>query len=68
MMELDKQQLVHLVCPQTGGSLHWMEDHAELWCVPSGLAYPVRDGIPVMLIAEARCLSESEVALLKERK
>ena len=62
---LDKQLLVNLVCPQTGGVLVWRPEHSELWCVASGLAYPVRDGIPVMFIEKARALSGEELETLR---
>jgi uncharacterized protein YbaR (Trm112 family) len=64
----DKKLLMSLVCPQTGGALHWVEARSELWCMPSGLAYPVREGIPIMLVDAARCLSASELASFREDK
>jgi uncharacterized protein YbaR (Trm112 family) len=64
----DKKLLMTLVCPQTGAALHWIEARSELWCIPSGLAYPVREGIPVMLVEAARCLSENEITLFREKK
>lgn len=58
---MDKRLLEILVCPVTKGSLEWHADVKELWCRASRLAYPVRDGVPVMLEDEARSLSEEEL-------
>ena len=62
---MDKRLLDILVCPVTKGSLVWDEDKQELLCKASRLAYPVRDGIPVMLEEEARPLSDDELARLR---
>lgn len=62
---MDKRLLDILVCPVTKAPLRWQPDRQELWCRASRLAYPVRDGIPVMLEEEARTLSEAEVESLK---
>ena len=62
---MDKKWLEILVCPQTGGVLHWIEQASELWCKVSGLAYPVKDGVPVMLMEKARALTASEKMLLE---
>ena len=58
---VDRRLLGILVCPQTGGQLRWVASKSELWCSASRLAYPVRDGIPVMLLDEARQLSLDEL-------
>jgi uncharacterized protein len=58
---LDKRLLDILVCPVTKAPLEWHAERAELWCRASRLAYPVRDGIPVMLEEEARPLSDEEL-------
>ncbi len=58
---MDKRLLEILVCPVTKASLEWHADVKELWCRASRLAYPVRDGVPVMLEDEARSLSEEEL-------
>ena len=58
---MDRKLLNCLVCPQTGGSLQWMEQNSELWCSSSGLAFPIRSGIPVMLIEQARLLTQEEI-------
>ncbi len=45
-----------LVCPVTRTSLIWDEERLELVSEAAGVAFPVRDGVPVMLIEEARIL------------
>jgi uncharacterized protein YbaR (Trm112 family) len=57
---IDKKLLSILVCPVSKAPLIYERDNAELVCVVSGLAYPIRDGIPVMLESEARHLSLEE--------
>lgn len=57
---LDKKLLQILVCPVTKAPLDYVESNAELICKASGLAYPVRDGIPVLLESEARVLTTDE--------
>jgi uncharacterized protein len=63
---LDPRMLEILVCPVTKASLTYKPERDELWCRASGLAYPVRDGIPVMLEAEARQLTAEERASLSK--
>ena len=48
--------LALLVCPLTRAPLRWDEERQELVSEAAGLAYPVRDGVPVMLVEEARPL------------
>ena len=57
---LDKKLLQILVCPVTKAPLDYDEAKQELFCKASGLAYPVRDGIPVLLESEARPLTADE--------
>jgi len=57
---IDKKLLAILVCPVTKAPLEYHEDLQELWCKASGLAYPIRDDIPVMLESEARQLTADE--------
>jgi uncharacterized protein YbaR (Trm112 family) len=45
-----------LVCPQTRGTLRYDAEAQELLSKSANLAYPIRDGIPVMLVDEARTL------------
>ena len=65
-MALDSKLLELLVCPVSKASLTYRKESDELWCRASGLAYPIRDGIPVMLEEEARALTQSERDSLKD--
>ncbi len=47
-----------LVCPSTGGRLTYDPDHHELVSKSANLAYPIRQGIPIMLVDEARVVEE----------
>ena len=51
---MNEELLVKLVCPLTRTSLRYDPEKKELVSEAAGLAYPVRDGVPVMLIEEAR--------------
>ena len=51
---IDPKMLELLVCPLTKGRLTYEADKNELVSEKAKLAYPVRDGIPIMLISEAR--------------
>jgi uncharacterized protein YbaR (Trm112 family) len=55
---MDKKQLEVLVCPQCNGKLDYHKQSSELVCESCQLAYPVNDGIPVMLVEEARKLDQ----------
>ena len=57
---MDKKLLSILVCPRSKASLVFDKANQELVCAASGLAYPVRDGIPVMLESEARLMTADE--------
>ncbi len=57
---LDEKLLSILVCPVSKAPLDYDAEKQELLCKASGLAYPVRDGIPVMLEEEARQLTDEE--------
>ncbi|WP_425410443.1 Trm112 family protein [Hyphococcus sp.] len=67
MSETDNQKAVDpklleiLVCPQTKGPLRYDREKAELLSKKARLAYPIRDGVPIMLPDEARNLSDDEV-------
>ncbi len=65
-MPVDSRLLELLVCPVSKTSLVYHKETDELWCRGSGLAYPIRDGIPVMLEEEARQLSDEERASLRD--
>ncbi|MEM9797210.1 MAG: Trm112 family protein [Pseudomonadota bacterium] len=54
--EHDRRMLEALVCPQTRGPLTWDAEAQELISKSAGLAYPIRGGIPIMLVDEARKL------------
>ena len=56
MNEIDPKLLEILVCPLTKGPLIYDPDAQELISEQAHLAYPIRDGIPIMLIDEARAL------------
>lgn len=67
---LDKKLLSILVCPVSKAPLTYIQEERdgvqieELRCKVSGLAYPVRDGIPVMLESEAREMVAEEIEAL----
>ena len=58
--EVDPKLLEILVCPITRTTLFYDRSKNELVSKAAGLAYPVRDGIPVMLPEEARELTDAE--------
>ena len=55
-MPVDPRLLEILVCPLTKGPLSYDRERNELISTTAGLAYPIRDGIPIMLPEEARTL------------
>lgn len=57
---MDTKLLELLVCPLTKGPLKYDAEHSELISRSAKLAYPVRDGLPVLLEAEARALTDAE--------
>jgi len=58
--EVDPKLLEILVCPVTRTTLAYDREKNELVSKAAGLAYPIRDGIPIMLPEEARELSDQE--------
>lgn len=56
--EIDPKMLELLVCPLTKGNLAYDRDRNELVSRLARLAYPVRDGIPILLPSEARALED----------
>jgi uncharacterized protein len=58
--EVDPRLLEILVCPLTHGPLVYDRERGELVSRSARLAYPVRDGVPIMLPEEARELAEGE--------
>jgi uncharacterized protein len=57
---IDPKLLELLVCPLTKGPLRYDRDAQELISDQAGRAFPIRDGIPIMLIDEARSIDEDE--------
>jgi uncharacterized protein YbaR (Trm112 family) len=58
--EIDPKLLEILVCPLTKGPLRYDRESQELISEEAGLAYPIRDGIPIMLVDEARQLRDDK--------
>ena len=58
MTEFDPRMLESLVCPQTQGMLRYDAEAQELVSKAAHLAFPIRDGIPVMLLDEARRIED----------
>ena len=56
-LKCDRKMLEALVCPLTQDILEYNEKNQELISKSAGLAYPIRDGIPIMLADEARLLN-----------
>jgi uncharacterized protein YbaR (Trm112 family) len=59
--QIDPRLLEVLVCPLTKIPLRYDREKQELISDQAGLAYPIRDGIPIMLVEEARRLADSEI-------
>ena len=60
---MDTRLLELLVCPITKGPLEYNRDTQELSSRSARLAYPVRDGIPILLEAEARVMTDEELGI-----
>lgn len=58
---MESRLLEIIACPVCNGKLHFNQNKDELICRPDGLAFPVRDGIPVLLENEARTLTSDEI-------
>ena len=58
--DIDPKLLEILVCPVTKATLRYDRQRQELISLEAGLAYPIRDGIPIMLADEARRLDDDE--------
>lgn len=63
--DVDPKLLEILVCPLTKGPLEYDRERQELISRAARLAFPIRDGIPIMLADEARALDEDELNLRK---
>lgn len=59
--EVDPKLLEILVCPVTKTTLRYDRDGSELISDKAGLAFPIRDGIPIMLVDAARQLEDGEI-------
>lgn len=64
---MDKKLLNILVCPLCKGPLVYLDEAQELVCRADRLAFPIRDGIPVMLEGEARRISLEEYDALEKK-
>ena len=64
---MDPKLLELLVCPVTKGHLEYDRDKQELLSRPARLAYPIRDGLPILLEEEARALSDEELERVPTR-
>ena len=64
---MDSKLLEPLVCPVTKGHLDWDKERQELTGRSARLAYPVRNGIPILLENEARVLTDEELEALPPR-
>lgn len=64
---MDTKLIELLVCPVTKGPLDFQRELQELWSRSARLAYPIRNGIPILLENEARTLSDEELEQLKPR-
>ena len=60
-IKVDPKLLEILICPVSHATLRYDDKAGELISDAAGLAFPVRDGIPIMLVDEARTLDESEI-------
>lgn len=57
---MDKKQIEMVVCPECNSKLSYDKSSKELICDKCKIAFPVKDGIPVMLVEEARQLEQQE--------
>ena len=62
---MDKHLLSILVCPLCKGALKLKKSNKELLCFSDGLAYPLKEGIPIMCVEQARRLSVAECDQLR---
>ena len=67
MQAMDTKLLELLVCPVTKGPLTFNREAQELVSKSARLAYPVRDGIPILLENEARVLTDEEIEKLQAK-
>ena len=57
---MNRDLLDILICPKSGGTLEYSEKNKELICKESNLAYPIIDGIPIMLVEKAREINKGK--------
>lgn len=62
---MDRKLLDILACPSCKGDIKYNKKKQELACCVCGVAYPIKDDIPIMLESEARKLSSDEVDALR---
>jgi uncharacterized protein YbaR (Trm112 family) len=65
---MDHRLLDILACPICKGPLVHRREESELVCRGDRLAWPIRDGVPVMLVAEAREISQQELLAMEQRR
>jgi len=65
---IDAKLLELICCPLTKGMLSYDAERKELVSLSAKLAYPVREGIPIMLPSEARQLGEDEIAARRKQR
>ncbi|MCB2011838.1 MAG: Trm112 family protein [Geminicoccaceae bacterium] len=65
---IDPKLLDILVCPMTKGPLRYDRERQELVSEQASLAYPIRDGIPIMLVDEARTLGDEDAIPAEVRR
>ncbi len=58
--DVDPRLLEVLVCPASRGPLRYDREKQELVSVQAGLAYPIRDGVPILIVDEARALGPQD--------
>ena len=64
----DPYLLSTLMCPVSGGILTYSQENNELVSPGARIAFPIRDGIPIMVPGEARTLTEGEIAALTSKR
>ncbi len=57
---MDKKLLSILICPSCRSSLKWQPENQELHCKAEGIAFPIKNGLPVMMLENARKLTVDE--------
>lgn len=65
---MDHRLLDILACPICKGPLVHRREEAELVCRGDRLAWPIRNGVPVMLVSEAREVSQQELVAMEQRR